>query len=270
VAATKRTVRRHPPAARCIGRSGSIAHSWQRLPVARAPPWPDRTRPGIDAGLRLSLPGSGLLGNPPRGDPFLLASTAHQDGVGLPGLGISSGTCAKPDDTGRRASSAQRVQIVGLHWCHRRTVKQTCPLTTRKKRAQRQEVPRSSRLQHPLQRQGHSDHAAHQLKAATSHQRNVPAGASTAVLTRRDAAAITSNGVDRAFLSRLEKASARLFPDGLAFGYYALLIREPGMWTWSGPQLLVKEDFDGGQDLDGGPLLGLAPGQRQLAVTGPG
>lgn len=108
MAATKRTVRRHPPAARCIGRSGSIAHSWQRLPVARARPWPDRTRPGIDAGLRLSLPGSGLLGESARGDPFLLASTAHQDGVGLPGLGISSGTSAKPDDTGRRASSIQR------------------------------------------------------------------------------------------------------------------------------------------------------------------
>ena len=39
---------------------------------------------------------------------------------------------------------------------------------------------------------------------------------------------------------------------------------------WSAPQLLVKELSDGGQDLGGGPLLGLAAGQGQLAVSSAG
>jgi len=40
--------------------------------------------------------------------------------------------------------------------------------------------------------------------------------------------------------------------------------------AWSAPQMLVEEVFDDGHDLAGGPLLGLAAGQRQLAVSGSG
>ena len=58
-----------------------------------------------------------------------------------------------------------------------------------------------------------------------------------------------------------------LWPEGLTHYVRDHAVR---ICTWSAPQLLVKEDFDRGQDLDGGPLLGLSAGERQLAVSSPG